>query len=78
LKTGTGNTVVGGSVEIRYDPRHPGDIITNESKIARDVTLWIVAAKLFVGGGFFLWLGLRRLRDETLPARQVGLAGSAR
>jgi hypothetical protein len=69
LKTGTGNTPVGGTVEIRYDPDHPGDIITNESKLARDVTLWIIAVKLFAGGGFFLWLGLRRLRDETLPGR---------
>jgi hypothetical protein len=69
LKTGTGSTPVGGTVEIRYHPDHPGDIITNESKIARDVTLWIVVIKLFVGGGFFLWLGLRRLHDESLPTR---------
>jgi curved DNA-binding protein CbpA len=64
LRTGTGDTPVGETVEIRYDPDQPGDIITDESKIARDVTLWIVAAKLIVGGAFFVWFGLRRLRAE--------------
>lgn len=72
LKTGTGDTPVGETVEIRYDPDHPGDIITDESKIARDITLWIVAAKLVVGGAFFLGFGLHRLRSKEdaapLPA----------
>lgn len=66
LRTGTGDMVVGDTVAIRYDPEHPGDIITSDSKLARDITLWIVAVKLVVGGVFFLGLGLHRLRGDTV------------
>jgi len=62
LRTGTGQTPVGSQVQIRYDPAHPTQVITNDDKLARDVTLWIVAVKLIVVGGFFVWWGARRLR----------------
>jgi DnaJ domain len=62
LRTGTGEKPVGSQVEIRYDPEHPTQVITNDDKLARDVTLWIVAVKLIVVGGFFVWWGARRLR----------------
>ena len=62
LRTGTGQTPVGSRVQIRYDPQHPTQVITNDDKLARDVTLWIVAVKLIVVGGFFVWWGARRLR----------------
>jgi hypothetical protein len=65
LRTGTGDTPIGGQVEIRYDPDRPGDVVTDESKIARDLTLWIVAVKLLVAGGIFVGFGWHRLRDES-------------
>jgi hypothetical protein len=65
LRTGTGDAPVGEQVEIRYDPDHPRDIVTDESKIARDLTLWIVAVKLLVAGGIFVGFGWHRLRHDA-------------
>jgi hypothetical protein len=62
LRTGTGEKPVGSQVQIRYDPAHPTQVITNDDKLARDVTLWIVAAKLLLVGTGFVWWGARRLR----------------
>ena len=62
LRTGTGEKPVGAQEQIRYDPDHPTQVITNDDKLARDVTLWIVAAKLLIVGVFFVWWGARRLR----------------
>jgi DnaJ domain/Protein of unknown function (DUF3592) len=62
LRTGTGQKPVGSRVQIRYDPNHPTQVITNDDKLARDITLWIVAVKLIVVGAFFVWWGARRLR----------------
>jgi DnaJ domain/Protein of unknown function (DUF3592) len=62
VRTGTGEKAVGSQVQIRYDPDHPTEVITNEDKLARDITLWIVAVKLLVVGAFFVWWGARRLR----------------
>jgi len=65
LRTGTGDTPVGGRVQIRYDPDRPTEVITTEDKLARDVTLWIVAVKLLLVGAFFVVFGARRLRRAT-------------
>jgi hypothetical protein len=62
LRTGTGDARVGEKVRIRYDPQRPTQVITNEDKLARDITLWIVAVKLLVVGAFFVGWGVRRLR----------------
>ena len=62
VRTGTGEKPVGSQVQIRYDPDHPTEVITNDDKLARDITLWIVAVKLLVVGTFFVWWGARRLR----------------
>jgi DnaJ domain len=62
LRTGTGDEPVGARVPIRYDPDHPNEVITTDDKLARDITLWIVAAKLLAVGAFFVWWGARRLR----------------
>ena len=62
VRTGTGEKPVGSQVQIRYDPHHPTEVITNDDKLARDITLWIVAVKLLVVGAFFVWWGARRLR----------------
>jgi hypothetical protein len=65
LRTGTGEKPVGSQVQIRYDPDHPTQVITNDDKLARDITLWIVAAKLLLVGAGFVWWGIRRLRRLT-------------
>jgi hypothetical protein len=62
VRTGTGESPVGSQVQIRYDRDHPTEVITNDDKLARDITLWIVAVKLLVVGAFFVWWGARRLR----------------
>jgi DnaJ domain/Protein of unknown function (DUF3592) len=62
LRTGTGQKPVGSQVQIRYDPNHPSEVITNDDKLARDITLWIVAVKLLVVGAFFVGWGVHRLR----------------
>lgn len=65
LRTGTGEKPVGSQVPIRYDPAHPTQVITNDDKLARDITLWIVAAKLLLVGAGFVWWGARRLRHAA-------------
>jgi hypothetical protein len=62
LRTGTGDAPVGAHVQIRYDPDRPTQVITTDDKLARDVTLWIVAVKLLVVGAFFVGWGVHRLR----------------
>jgi curved DNA-binding protein CbpA len=61
LRTGTGDAAVGSRIGIRYDRDHPTRVITNESKVARDITLWIVAIKLLVAGAAFIGFGVHRL-----------------
>jgi hypothetical protein len=65
LRTGTGDAAVGERVQIRYDPARPTQVITTDDKLARDVTLWIVAVKLLVVGAFFAGWGVHRLRRAT-------------
>jgi hypothetical protein len=62
LRTGTGDARVGERVRIRYDPDRPTQVITTDDKLARDITLWIVAVKLLVVGAFFAGFGVHRLR----------------
>jgi DnaJ domain/Protein of unknown function (DUF3592) len=72
LRTGTGDAPVGARVDVRYDPDRPTQVITAEDKLARDVTLWIVAVKLLVVGAFFVGWGVHRLRriSQTPPGRR--------
>jgi hypothetical protein len=62
LRTGTGDARVGERVSIRYDPERPAEVITTDDKLARDITLWIVAVKLLVVGAVFVVWGVHRLR----------------
>jgi hypothetical protein len=62
LKSGTGRPPLGSQVEIFYDRDDPTTVINNESQLARDITLWIVAIKLLVGGVIFVAVGAHRLR----------------
>jgi hypothetical protein len=52
----------GQRVAVLYRPDRPTDVILDESTTARDITLWVVAVKLLVGGLVFLVVGIRRLR----------------
>ena len=63
-KSGEEQPAVGTRVAIHYDRNDPTSIVTDTSHTARDVTLWIVAVKLFVGGIVLLVVGARRLRRE--------------
>ena len=65
LKSGTGRPPVGSQVEILYDRDDPTTVVNDESQLARDITLWIVAIKLLVGGAVFVVVGARRLRRPS-------------
>jgi hypothetical protein len=49
-------------VRIHYDRGDPTTIVTDDSHTGRNVTLWIVAVKLVVGGAVLMGFGIRRLR----------------
>ncbi len=62
VKTGEEQPAPGSSVAIHYDRNDPTSIVTDTSHTGRNITLWIVAVKLTVGGAVLLWFGVRRLR----------------
>jgi DnaJ domain/Protein of unknown function (DUF3592) len=62
IKSGEEQPPVGAHVHIHYDRDDPSSVVTDTSHTARDVTLWIVAVKLVVGGTILLVVGARRLR----------------
>lgn len=67
VKSGEEAPAIGSHVRIHYDPNDPASIVTDESHTGRDVTLWIVAVKLTVGGAVLLGFGLRALRRMARP-----------
>jgi hypothetical protein len=62
VKTGEEQPLVGAHVRIHYDRADPTNIVTDDDHTGRDITLWIVAAKLLIGGAVLVWWGARRLR----------------
>jgi hypothetical protein len=62
VKTGEEAPPVGSRVPIHYARSDPTSIVTDESHAGRNITLWIVAVKLVIGGSVLLWFGVRRLR----------------
>jgi hypothetical protein len=58
----------GQPVEILYRADRPTDVLLVESTTARDITLWVVALKMLVGGPVFLGVGIRRLRQARAAA----------
>jgi hypothetical protein len=58
-----GSDANGQEITVLYRPDRPTDVIIDESTAARDITLWIVALKLLVGGPVFLGVGFRRLKQ---------------
>jgi hypothetical protein len=61
-KSGEQQPGLGAQVRIHYDRDDPTTIVTADAHTGRDVTLWIVAVKLVIGGAVLLVLALRRLR----------------
>jgi DnaJ domain/Protein of unknown function (DUF3592) len=59
----------GDRVTVLYRPDRPTDVIIDESTAARDITLWIVALKMLIGGPVFLGVGFRRLRQAQTAGR---------
>ena len=64
-KSGSGDPVVGEQLKIRYDPSDPTDVITGADTTARDITLWIVSAKLLICGPILVVFGTIRLRRRV-------------
>ena len=62
VKTGEEEPGIGSRVPIHYDRADPTNVVTDEDHTGRDVTLWIVAVKLTIGGAVLVGFGLRRLR----------------
>lgn len=62
-----GSDRAGQKLAVLYRPGDPRDVLVDESTAARDITLWIVAVKLLVGGAIFVGVGLH-------GRRRVGLA----
>jgi hypothetical protein len=61
VKTGEEQPAVGSRVRIHYDRSDPTTIVTDDDHTGRNVTLWIVAIKLTVGGAVLLGFGIHRL-----------------
>jgi hypothetical protein len=61
-KSGEAQPAVGARVPIHYDKTDPTTVVTDESHTGRDLTLWIVAVKLLIGGAVLAVFGARRLR----------------
>ena len=63
--------VRGTTVDVLYDPAQPTDVIADENYLARNITLWIVAVKLLVGGPILAAYGWharqRQLRSSPAP-----------
>jgi hypothetical protein len=57
--------VRGSTVAVLYDPSHPSDVVADENYLARNITFWIVAIKLLVGGPIFAILGARALHRQA-------------
>lgn len=62
VKTGEEQPAVGASITVHYDRHDPSNVVVDVSHTGRDVTLWIVALKLMIGGAVLAWFGTRHLR----------------
>ena len=69
VKSGEEQPALGSQVPIHYDRNDPTSIVTDTSHAGRNITLWIVAVKLTVGGAVLLWFGVRRLRRDRRETR---------
>src|SRR5204863_9139050 len=68
-KSGEAQPSAGAQVPIHYDRTDPATVVTDESHTGRDVTLWIVAVKLVIGGAVLAVFGARRLRRRRRHPR---------
>ena len=68
-KSGEEQPAAGSRVNIHYDRTDPANVVTDTSHTGRNITLWIVAVKLFVGGIVLVVFGARRLRRNEAEIR---------
>jgi DnaJ domain/Protein of unknown function (DUF3592) len=61
VRSGEEQPSIGATVPIHYDRTDPTNIVTDDGHTGRDITLWIVAVKFFIGGAVLIWFGRRRL-----------------
>ena len=66
---GTATYTVGEHVDIVYEKANPQKITLNEDTTARDVTLWIVAIKLFLCGVILIWASRSRWVERRYRRR---------
>ncbi|MCU1458301.1 MAG: dnaJ2 [Actinomycetia bacterium] len=67
--SGAARYEVGEKVDIVYDKTNPQKITLNEDTTARDVTLWIVAIKLFLCGVILIWASRSRWVERKFHQR---------
>lgn len=65
----SGGMTAGDIVDVRYDREDPQRVVTARSTVGRDVTLWLVAAKLLIVGTVLAIVGGRRLLKLRTPER---------
>jgi hypothetical protein len=76
--SGAANYTVGEHVDIVYEKTNPPRITLNEDTTARDVTLWIVAIKLFLCGVILIWASRSRWVERNFRRRYGrGAAGTS-
>lgn len=56
----SGRAAVGDVVGIRYDRADPSRVVNEQHAVARDITLWIMAAKFLIVGTVLVVVGIRR------------------
>jgi len=56
----SGRATVGDVVGIRYDRADPSRVVNEQHAVARDITLWIMAAKFLIVGTVLVVVGIRR------------------
>jgi hypothetical protein len=66
---GTARYEVGEKVNIVYDKTNPTQVTLNEDTTARDITLWIVAIKLFLCGVVLIWASRSRWVERKYRRR---------
>lgn len=67
--SGVATYTVGEHVDIVYEKTNPQKITLNEDTTARDVTLWIVAIKLFLCGVVLIWASRSRWVERRYRRR---------
>ena len=73
-RVNSGADTNGEPITVLYRPDRPTDVIIDESTAARDITLWIIVAKMLVGGPVFIGVGFRRLKQARERSRGAAVS----